>query len=1281
MPISGSLRYLCLVFGLAAVYFAAARLGLLLQLPGTNASAVWPASGIGLAAVLLFGLRAWPGIALGAFFANLTTLPPTAAGVAATSAIAVGNTLEHVAALLILRRLVPSLHPFNHPHDLLRFLAASGLACAVASTFGATSLWLTGIVAGHLYASVWFTWWLGDAVGILVLTPAAVCWWRNPRLTLPAHRALELAAVAAVTGLTAELTFGGWVPVAVPLIVGVGPLWAAFRFGPRETALLPVLLSVITVSHVWHWAERMTGPGGPPGLYVPFVSGAASVNDSLLMLQLFMCEIGIMSLMLAGVVAERNRTKDRLRDSESRFRTIFEQAAVGVALIETSTGRFIRVNTRYCELIGYSAEEITHTTLMAITHPEDLREDLDQMRRLVAGTIGEFVMEKRILHKNGSVVWTRMTVSPMWRPGETPECHIAIVEDVTERKLAEAERQKFVALADNSPEFIGMCDREFRPFYINAAGRKMVGLPSLDDACRVRVQDYFFPEDQPWITGEFFPRVLRDGHGEVEVRFRHFQTGEAIWMLYNVFNIRDAGGSPIGWATVSRNIHARRLAERQFRLAVEASPSAILLVDRNGQIVLVNALTERLFGYNRAELLGAQIELLVPSSVRVNHSGLRESFFANPTTRAMAGREVYGQRKDGTRFPVEISLNPIETAEGMLALATVVDITARKQAEEQFHTAVESSPSGMVMIDANGRIVLANRLTEQFFGYDRAELLGQPVEILLPERYRETHPASRTAFFTCPTVRSMGVGRNLWGRRKDGTEFPVEIGLNPVQLESGWHALASIIDISGKVAAERALRELNATLERRVFERTAALAANEALLRQFIKHAPAGIAMFDTDLRYIQASDRWLADYDLVGRDIIGKSHYEIFPEIPERWKAVHGRVLAGATERCDEDPFHRADGSIMWLQWECQPWYKVGGEVGGLIMFGQVITERKRAEEALRASEERYRAVVEDQTEVVCRFRSDGNFLFVNNVFCRTFGKTEHELIGTKWVPVAHPDDVPRVQAELARLAVNNPIVRIENRVYDGIGRLRWMEFVNRGFFDSRGELLEIQSVGRDITDRREAEELLRNTLAEKEVLLKEIHHRVKNNLQIVSSLLDLQSEHTTDPEVLEMFQESRGRVKSMALIHERLYRSQDMARVNFAEYVRQLANDLYRTYKMSDAEIRLDLVVDIPALPIDLAIPCGLLLNELMSNCFKHAFRDASEGTVRVAVYRDGDKNVIRVSDDGAGFPPGIDYRNTTSFGLQLVNTLVAQLAGEIELTTGPGTTFTVRFPAAKS
>ena len=178
------------------------------------------------------------------------------------------------------------------------------------------------------------------------------------------------------------------------------------------------------------------------------------------------------------------------------------------------------------------------------------------------------------------------------------------------------------------------------------------------------------------------------------------------------------------------------------------------------------------------------------------------------------GRELYGVRKDGTELPVEIGLNPIETDEGLFVLASVVDITARKRAEARFRAVVESAPSGMVMINREGTIELVNRETERLFGYSREELLGKAIELLVPHRLRGRHPEHRTDFFANPQTRAMGAGRDLFGVRKDGTEIPVEIGLNPIETDEGLFVLASVVDITERKRAETELRRSNDELER-----------------------------------------------------------------------------------------------------------------------------------------------------------------------------------------------------------------------------------------------------------------------------------------------------------------------------------------------------------------------------------------------------------------------------------------------------------------------------------
>jgi two-component sensor histidine kinase len=214
---------------------------------------------------------------------------------------------------------------------------------------------------------------------------------------------------------------------------------------------------------------------------------------------------------------------------------------------------------------------------------------------------------------------------------------------------------------------------------------------------------------------------------------------------------------------------------------------------------------------------------------------------------------------------------------------------------------------------------------------------------------------------------------------------------------------------------------------------------------------------------------------------------------------------------------------------------------------------------------------------------------------------------------------------------------------------------------------------------ERKRAEEQVKASLAEKEVLLKEIHHRVKNNLQVISSLLKLQSQHLDDKQAEEIFKECQNRVKSMALVHEKLYQSRDLAKIDFAEYVRNLVAHVFRSYPTSLGNVGLKVNVDTISFSIDLAIPLGLLINELVSNCLKHAFPDERKGEIRVDLHPDGrGQYVLTVSDNGVGFPGDVDFRNTETLGLQLVNTLTGQLDGAVEILRNGGTEFRITFHA---
>ena len=369
----------------------------------------------------------------------------------------------------------------------------------------------------------------------------------------------------------------------------------------------------------------------------------------------------------------------------------------------------------------------------------------------------------------------------------------------------------------------------------------------------------------------------------------------------------------------------------------------------------------------------------------------------------------------------------------------------------------------------------------------------------------------------------------------------------------------------------------------------------------------------------------------------------------------------------------HNCSSTRYWTKFETELLQQLANQVSVALAQAQLLR-------ALQDNERRFRAIFNQTFQFIWLLKPDGTLLEANQTALEFMGLPPEYMINQPFWDMPcwnlSTKNQQQLQAAITQAATGK-FIRYEVDVISADGEIITIDFSIKPVTDEMGEVVMLIPEGRDISDRKQAEEEIKASLKEKEILLKEIHHRVKNNLLVVSSLLEFQAEYINNPAIIKVFEDSQHRIYSMALIHEKLYQSKNLEKINFGEYIQNLVYNLLSSYNITEERIQVEFDIDPVELNIETANPGGLIVNELVSNAFKHAFPDNRSGKLLLKLHQDSRKKIILIiKDNGIGFPPNVDFRNTESLGLQLVCTLTEQLEGEINLTKEDGTAFNLTF-----
>jgi PAS domain S-box-containing protein len=1002
-------------------------------------------------------------------------------------------------------------------------------------------------------------------------------------------------------------------------------------------------------------------------------------------------------------ITERKLAEQERLESEQKFRNVFDNSAIGKSI--TLLDGTVNFNQAFCDMLGYSKEEFSRLKWQDFTQPDDIELTEKQTALMESGEQKSVRFIKRYIKKDGSIVWVDVNTVLQRDQDGAPQYYITAVMDISERKQAEealrSERDFAEGLIETAQTIVLVMDTQGRIVRINPYMEEISGY-ALAEVQGLDWFTTFLPERDRERTHNLFLKAISSIQTHGNVNSIVTKDGHEREIEWNDTTFKDAQGNVVGLLSTGQDITERKQAEealkaseKRFRDIADNSQEWIWEVDAEGKYTYASPMVQKILGYTPEEILQKYFyDLFHQEDREALKTAALAAFAAKQPFHEFINRNLH---KNGQTVWLATSGLPLLDEKGNLLgyRGADTDITERKQAEENYRTIFDNAPVGIFQSTPEGRYLKANQALADIYGYASPEEMLAEVTDITNQLYVD--PAERLEFRRWLAEYGEVHGDEVRNRRKDGSLFWITRSARAVKNAAGeiQYYEGFLQDISERKHAEQALE---ARLELREY---ALIHTFEELFRKTLDLAEqltsSKIGFFhtlDADQKTLTLqmwSTNTLAN--MCTAEAKG-AHYPIeqagvwvdcvrqrrpvihndYASLPERKELPKGH--ASLIRELVVPIFH--DDLVVAVLGVGNKSFDYNEKdihtITDLANLAWDVISAKQTEQALHESEARYRNIFEGVQDAIFVESPTGEILDVNQRACEMFGYSHAEFL-TKTVT----DLVP--PGSLAIFADNNqpeslPVYPVETHNIRANGEIFPVELTCRLQEISGKTALLV--VLRDITERKRAEEALRAALRDKEVLLRELYHRTNNNMQVISSLLNMEADRCGNDDLKKILRDMDTRILAMSLVHEKLYQSKNLASIDLKDYLYNLAALILESYNVRPDKVRLSIQAESVTVPIESAIPCGLLVNEIISNSLKHAFPGERTGEIKIQLTRlEQGQVLLEISDNGVGIPAEIDLRNLKSLGMRIIFGIAGhQFHAQVQVDTTQGVCWRIRF-----